>query len=146
MILELQRAVYDHIEVQRLFLRGSWTRKLEKILHDARGAASLAVGHFELTLGVIVHSLTFAEKFAGAENGSERIVQFVGHTREHLAHGREFFGLDELGLETLHFGDVPAGDDGAFGFSMFVRKRAEVPFQAAPFSMLVPNAHFASSK
>src|SRR5260370_42006381 len=102
MILELQRAVNDHIEVQRLFLRGSWTRKLEKILHDARGAASLAVGHFELTLGVIVHALTFAEKLAGAENGSEWIVQFMGHTREHPAHGPRFFGLDGLGLQTHH--------------------------------------------
>src|SRR6266481_8076928 len=146
MILELQRAVDDDVEVQGLFLRGSWTRKLEKILYDARGAASLAVGHFELTLGVIVHALTFAEKFAGAENGSERIVQFVGHTCEHLAHGREFFSLDELGFETLHFGDVPAGDDSAFDFSLLVEKRAEIAFQAAPFALLVANANFDRGK
>src|SRR6266481_3908041 len=146
MILELQRAVDDDVEVQGLFLRGSWTRKLEKILDDARGAASLAVRHFELALGVIVHALALAEEFAGTEDCSERIVQFVGDTREHLAHSREFFGLDELGFEALHFGDVPAGDDGAFDFSVFVEKRAEIAFQAAPFALLVSNANFDGGK
>src|ERR1700722_8862898 len=146
MILELQRAVNDHVEIQGLFLRGGRTRKFEEILDDGGGAASLAVGHFELPLGVVVHALALAEKFAGSKDGGERIVQFVSNTGEHLAHCSELFGLDELGFEALHLGDDAAGDHGTVNFALFVEERAEIAFQATPFALFVPDANLDGSK
>ena len=61
-------AVDDDVEVQCLFLRRSRPRKFEKVLDDASGAASLAVSHFQLALGVVVHALAFAQKFASPQN------------------------------------------------------------------------------
>ena len=51
--------------------------------------------------GIFIDAGTIAQKFAGAENGGERIVQFVGDTGEHLAHGGELFRLNELLFEAL---------------------------------------------
>ena len=48
MLVKLQRAIDDEVQVQRFFLRRGGAREFEKILHDARGAAGLAVGHIEL--------------------------------------------------------------------------------------------------
>src|SRR6267142_2196006 len=108
MILELKCAVNDHVEIQYFFLWRGWPRKFEKVLDDAGSAAGLAVGHFQLALGIVVHALTLAEKFACPKNGGERIVQFVSDTGEHLAHSGEFFSLDELALEAFDLGDVTA--------------------------------------
>ncbi len=68
MIVKLKSPVYDAIEIQDLFLRRSRAREFEKILHDASSAASLAVGHFELTFGAVVHAWTIAKEFADAQN------------------------------------------------------------------------------
>ena len=65
----------------------------------------------------------------------------MGDASEHLAHGGKFFGLDELLFEALDVGDVAAGDDDAVDLAGFVEERAEVAADAAPFAVLVADAH-----
>ena len=66
----------------------------------------------------------------------------MGDAGEHLAHGGEFFGLDELLFEALDVGDVAAGNDDAIDLAGFVVERAEMAADAAPFAALVAHAHF----
>jgi len=47
--------------------------------------------------GVIVESFTF-EKLRVAENGGQRIVEFVGHARNKLSDGRHLLALQQLFL------------------------------------------------
>ena len=46
----------------------------------------------------------------------------MGDAGEHLAHGGEFFRLDQLFFEALHFRDVAARDDHTFDFAIPRRK------------------------
>src|SRR5208282_5860148 len=146
MLVQLQGAVYDVVEVEHLFLRRSGAREFQKVLHDARGAAGLTVSHFELALGAIVDALAIAEQFADAENGGERIVQFVSDAGEHLAHGGEFFSLDELLFEALELGNVAARDDHALDLAVFIEERAEVAAKAAPLALFVAHLDLDGSK
>ena len=70
----------------------------------------------------------------------------MGDAGEHLAHGGELFGLDELAFEALDFGDVAAGDDDAFDDALFIEERAEIAFEGAPFALLVARTDFDGSE
>ena len=144
--MKLKSAVNNAIEIDRFFLGRSGTGKFEKILNDARGAAGLATRDFKLALGGFGIGGAFAEQFRDAENGGERIVEFVGDPGEHLAHGGQFFGLDELLFEALEFGDVAARHDNAFDFAGFISERAEIKADAAPVAELVADANFERGK
>ena len=96
----------------------------------------------ELALEGFVRADAFAEEFCDAEDGGEWIVQFVGDAGEHLAHGGELFGLDELLLEALEVGDVAAGEDHAFDVAGFTGERAEIEKNAAPIALFMTNANF----
>jgi len=146
MLVELQSAINDGVKVEGLLLRRGGAGEFEKVLDDASGAASLAMSHFELALGVFIGTGAIAEKFAGAKNSGEGIVEFVSDAGEHLSHGGEFFGLDELLFEPLHFGDVAARDDYAFNLAVYVEERTEVAAQPAPFALLVADAKFDGAK
>ncbi len=61
---------------------------------------------------------------------------------EHLAHCGKFFGLNELLFKAFDFSDVAARDDHTFDFSGFIEERAEMAFQAAPFTIFVANLNF----
>ena len=74
MLVELQGAFDETVDVERLLLRRSGTRELQKILHDAGGAASLTVGEFQLAFCGIVEAFAFAQEFGDAEDGGERII------------------------------------------------------------------------
>ena len=144
--VELERALDDHVHIEGFFLGRGGARKFQKILDDAGGAAGLAMGHFQLAARVFVNALAIAEEFAGAENGGEGIVEFVGDAGEHLAHGGELFGLNELAFEALDLSDVAAGNDRAFDNALCVEERAEIAFEAAPFALLVADANFDGAK
>ncbi len=66
----------------------------------------------------------------------------MSDTGEHLAHGGEFFSLDELLFEAFHFGNIAARNDDTFDFSSFVDQRAEVATEAANTTFLVMNSNF----
>src|SRR5450631_4728948 len=99
------------------------------------------MGEVELALGGIVEAFAFAEEFGDAEDGGERIVEFVGDAGEHLSHGGEFLGLDELLFQALEVGYVAAGDDDAVDLAGFVAERAEMAADAAPLALLVADAN-----
>ncbi len=61
MIVELESAIDDGVEVERLLLGRSGTREFEKILDDAGGAAGLTMSHVELALGAFVDAGPIAE-------------------------------------------------------------------------------------
>src|SRR5271157_2879298 len=146
MLVQLEGAVDDVVEVEHPLLRRSGAREFQKVLHDAGGAACLTVSHFELALGAIVDALAIAKQFANAENGGERIVQFVSDAGEHLAHGGEFFSLDELLFEALELGNVAARDDHALDLAVFIEERAEVAAKAAPLALFVAHLDLDGSK
>ena len=101
---------------------------------------------FKLAANGFVRNLLVAQDFGNAENGGQGIIQLVSDASEHLAHGGELFGLNELLFQALDFGDVAAGDDDAFDFPLLVEKRAEMAADAAPFAVLMPHAHFEGSE
>jgi hypothetical protein len=146
MFVELESAIDDGVEIEGFFLRRGRARKFKQVLHDAGGATGLAMGHLELAARVVVDAGAIAEKFAGAKNGGERIVQFVSDTGEHLAHGGEFFGLDELLFEAFDFGDVAAGDDDTFNVAGNVKERTKIAAEAAPLADFVADAEFDGSE
>ena len=80
MLVQLEGAVDNVVEVEHLLLWGSGAREFQEVLHDAGGAAGLTVSHFELALGALVDALAIAQQFANAENGGERIIQLVSNT------------------------------------------------------------------
>ena len=83
-----------------------------------------------------------AQQFRDAQNGGQRIVQFVRHAGDHLAHGREALGLNELLLEPLLFGNVARGSDHAGDASRFVMQRPGGGAEHAPRAVLVLRAVF----
>ena len=145
MFLKLKRALDEIVDVEKFFLSGSGAREFEQVLHDARGAAGLAMREIELAgEGFVIASLAgaLAKQFGDAENGGERIIQFVGDAGEHLAHGGEFFRLNKLFFEALEVGDVAAGEHHAFDVAGFVGERAEVEKNAAPVALFTADTHF----
>jgi len=74
MLVELEGAIEDGVEIQSFLLRGGGTRKFEEVLNDAGSATGLAMGHFQLAFGVIVNASAITQEFAGTQNGGERIV------------------------------------------------------------------------
>src|SRR5208283_919426 len=94
MIMQLKGPVDNTVKIDRFFLRRSRSGELEKILDNSGRAAGLAVGHFELSSGAFVDTLAITKKLAHTENCRQRIVQFVRHTRQHLAHGGKFLRLN----------------------------------------------------
>jgi hypothetical protein len=145
-LVELEGAVHDGVEIERFLLRGGGPGEFEQVLDNAGSAASLAVSHVKLALGVLIGAGTIAEKFAGAEDGGEGIVQFVGNAGEHLAHSGKFFGLNELLFEAFDFRDIAAGDDHALNLAVFIEQRTEVATETAPFALLVADADFDGSE
>src|SRR5208283_5070333 len=65
---------------------------------------------------------------------------------EHLAHGGEFFSLDELFFKALELGNVAARDDHTLDLAVFIEERAEVAAQAAPLALFVAFLDFDGSK
>ncbi len=70
----------------------------------------------------------------------------MGDAGEHLSHGREFLGLDELFLEPLEIGNVAAREDHAFDIALFIGERTEVETNAAPLAELVADTNFQRGK
>src|SRR5580692_102816 len=86
-LVELERAIDDTVEIDGFFLGRSGAGKFEKVLNDARSATGLTMGDLELAFGGFGIRLTFAEQFRDAENRSEGIVKLVSDPGQHLAHG-----------------------------------------------------------
>ena len=93
MFMKLQAALDEFTQIEAN-LAGLWrAREGQETLNDLGGTTRLAMGNFELAAGGIVGG-RIAQKFGDAEDGGERIIQFVGHAGNHLAHGREPLALD----------------------------------------------------
>src|SRR5579883_154194 len=126
MLVKLQSALDEAVEIERLLLRRGRAGKLEKILNNARGAASLAMREFKLAAHGFVLDLLVAQDFGNAKNGSQGIVQLVSDSGEHLAHGGELFGLNELLFTAFDFRNIAARNHDAFDFPLLIEKRAEM--------------------
>ncbi len=74
MLLQLESALDEHIDIQRLFLRRSRPGKFQQILHDARCAPGLAMSQFQLALHSLIGAGAFAKQLGNAKNGGKRIV------------------------------------------------------------------------
>ena len=81
-----------------------------------------------------------AQQFRDAQNGGQRIVQFMRHAGDHLAHGREALGLNELLLEPLLFGNVARRSDHAVDAPRFVMQRPRGGAEHTPCAVLVLRA------
>ena len=104
------------------------------------------MGELQLAFRGLVGCDSLTKKFCDPEDGSERIIQLVRHTSKHLSHGGEFFGLDELFLETLEIGDVATGKHHTLNITFFVGERTEIETDTAPIPELMADAHFQRSK
>ena len=65
----------------------------------------------------------------------------MGHPGEHLPHGRQLLGLDELLFQALELGDVPRGNDHPVDLPALVGERAEMAAHAPPIALLVLHAN-----
>ena len=83
-----------------------------------------------------------AQQFRDAQNGGQRIVQFVRDAGNHLAHGREALGLDELLLEPLLLGNVARRGDDAGDAPRLVMQRPRGGAEHPPRAVLVLRAVF----
>src|SRR5438477_1064866 len=146
MFVKLQSPFNDGSEINAFLLRRGWTGKLQQILHDAGGAASLTVREVQLALHGIVKAFALADQFGNAQNRGQRIIQFVRDSSQHLAHGGKFFGLDELFFEAFEVGNVAARKNDTFNFVVFIKQRTEVEENAAPFGLFIANAQFQGCK
>src|SRR5260370_7716653 len=81
----------------------------------------------QLALGIFLNRLRIPEELGDTENSGERIIQLVGDTREHLAHGRAFFRLNELLLKPLQLRNIPPGTDHPVDFSRPSENRTQRP-------------------
>src|SRR6266852_6107214 len=142
MLVQLQSALYEAVDVERFLVRRRRARELEKILDDTSGAARLPMREFELALGWFIGPFPFAEQLGNAEDGGKRIVQLVGDAREHLSHGSQFFRLDELLLQTLEVGNIAAGKNHTLVLTFGIPERTEIKTNPAPFTELVADASF----
>src|SRR6266446_4530934 len=142
MLVQLQSALDEAVDVERFLVRGRGARELEEILDDARGAARLPMGEFQLSLGRVIGAFPLSEKLGDAEDSGERIVQLVGDAGEHLAHGGQFFRLDELLLKAFEVSNIAAGKNHAFVLALGIPERAEIKTNPAPFTKLMADANF----
>ena len=110
MFVELQGAQQQVRQVQQGVARSRGARENQQALYDVRGAARLAMSEVQLAAGVFVGGLV-AQQLGNAQNGGQRIVEFVGHAGNHLAHGCEPLRLNELLLEPLLVGNVARRSD-----------------------------------
>ncbi len=68
MILELQRALDQRVNVQRFFLWSSGPRELQQILNDARRATGLAMRKLQLALGIFLDSFAVPQKLRNTQD------------------------------------------------------------------------------
>src|SRR5437899_12669687 len=99
------------------------------------------MGELQLAFRGLVGCDSLTKKFCDPEDGSERIIQLVRHTSKHPCHGGEFFGVDELVLETLEIGDVATGKHHTLNITFFVGDRAETETDRAPDAELMAAEH-----
>src|SRR5579863_3156405 len=99
------------------------------------------MGEVQLAAGVFVGGL-IAQQFRDAQNGGKWIVQFVGNAGDHLAHGREALGLNELLLKPLLLGDVARRSNYAGDPTRLVMERPGGGAEDAPRTVLVLRAVF----
>jgi hypothetical protein len=118
-------------------VRSSKSGKCSRVLRGV--AARLAMGEVQLAAGVFVGGLV-AQQFGNAQNGGQRIVEFVGHAGNHLAHGCEPLRLNELLLEPLLVGNVARRSDHAGDASCLVMERPRGGAEHAPGSVLMLGA------
>ena len=95
MFVELDRTLKQIGQVQQGIARRGGVRKHQQAFHNMRGASGLAVGEIELAARILVFGL-IADHFRDAQDGRQRVVQLVRDSGNHLAHGSEPFGLDQL--------------------------------------------------
>ena len=122
-MLGIQRLFDDLIELYPRFAQGRRAGKDQKVLYDGRSAPRL----FQHRLNLVAHSViqrAFTNKVGYAQDRRKRIIQFVGHSRHHFAHRREFLFLHQLLFDGLGFRDVPRRGHHAIDLSLRVVKRA----------------------
>ena len=105
-------------------------------MNNPGGASGLLQDDFHLAAGGVVRS-AFAQEVTDAEDGGQRIVQFVSGSRHHLTHGCEFFFLSGLQLCLLRFGYVASRRHDPADFSIGIKERARARAQNPPTAVSV---------
>ena len=82
-------------------------REAQQILHDAMSALRLLVKLFGVFDSLRAHLAAGAEQLAVAENGGERIVEFVSDAGNQLSDGGHFFAVQKLFLSAAKVVDKP---------------------------------------
>ena len=133
--MKLQAALNEFAQMHADLVRLRRPREGEQVLHNLSGAAGLAMSEFELPAGDIVGS-GIPEQFGDAQHRGERVIQLVGDSGDHLAHGGKSLGLDQLLLDALGLGDIAGGRDDALDLSGCPVERAGGSAEQAHFAVL----------
>ena len=93
MFVKLKAALNQVAQLHGGLARLGRAGKRKQALHDLSGAARLTMRKFKLAAHGGIDS-GIAQEFGDPQDGGKGIVQFMGDAGDHLAHGREAFGLD----------------------------------------------------
>ncbi len=105
------------------------------------GAARLTVREVKLAVSILIGCL-IAHQFRDAQNGGQRIVQFMGHSGDHLPHRRKPLGLNQLLLQPLLLGNVAHRSDDPGGAPHFVMKWTRGSAKQLPGAIFMLGAIF----
>ena len=122
--MELQAALDELANLHADLVGLRRTGEGEQVLHDLGGAAGLAMGQVELAARAGSSVAASRISFGDAQDCGQRIIQLVRYAGNHLTHGCQALGLDQLLFHALGFGDVASGSDDALDVAAGVQKRA----------------------
>ena len=103
---QLQRFADDGVELHRLALRRHLAGKTQQVLHDQLGALRLLHDKVDVVARRLRNVRVFRQQIGKAQNGSERVVDFVSHARNQLADRCHLFRVTQLGLQIDRLGNV----------------------------------------
>src|ERR1700730_7056021 len=141
----MQSALHQIIEIDRTFPRSRWTREVHKILDNVGGASRLLLQHHQL-LASALWLFTFLQKFGHAHNASQRIVQLMRETADHLSHGCQPLALNDLLFKLFLHCDIANGHDYPAGFSFGVEQWAGIGAHGTPAPVAVPHSKLAETE
>ena len=123
---QLDRAAQDRIQLERVALRRHLAGEAQQILHDLLGPLRLLQNHTQIFVRRLRQIRILHQKIGKAEDGRERIIDFMGDAGNQLANGGHLFGMHQFVAKNSRIGDIGEHDDDAGHDSLLVAHRAEV--------------------
>lgn len=130
------------VDLHWLALGRTLTGKTEETLDDFLGALRFAKDDLKFFTRGFRNLRIFEQKVGKAEDGCERVVNFVGHTGDEAADGGHFFGVGKLGLKEDGIGDVCHHDDNAVDLIGLIAAGAEADREVAHGAIAAFDAEF----